>query len=139
MTVLAVSIGAGNGYCENASNPLAAVNNTDLRTQYFDLDDSDRIDYWVDGSYMLNPKLKLKYERHYWDTDVTGVDENDFESIHLKAIYFPTQGKWGAWNYKTAIGAEWIAGFGNEDLGIGSGSDQIAPQGHLPVRLFCSW
>jgi len=133
MMVLTVIIGTGNGYCENASNPLAAVNNTDFRIQYFDLDDSDRIDYWVDGSYMLNPKLKLKYELHYWDTDVTGVDENDFESFHLKTIYFPTEGKLGSWNYKTAIGAEWIVGFGNEDIGIGSGSDQIAPLAGLAL------
>ena len=131
--LITVITGTGSGYCENASNPLAAVNNTDLRVQYFDLDDSDRTDYWVDGSYMLNPKLKLKYELHYWDTDVTGVDENDFESFHLKAIYFPTQGKLGAWNYKPAIGAEWIAGFGNEDIGIGTGSDQIAPLAGLAL------
>ena len=38
---------------ENASNPLAAVSNTDLRIQYFDLDDSERTDYWVDGAYKV--------------------------------------------------------------------------------------
>jgi len=112
---------------ENASNPLAAVNNTDLRVQYFDLDVADRTDYWADGAYMATPKLKLKYELHYWDTDVTGSSENDFETFHFKPIYFPTQGEWGSWNYKLAVGAEWIVGFGNEDKGIGSGSDQIAP------------
>jgi hypothetical protein len=114
---------------ENASNPLAAVNNTDLRYQYFDLDGPDRKDLWVDGAYMLDPKLKLKYELHYWDTDVTGSSENGFETLHLKAIYFPTgaKGDWGSWKYKLAVGAEWIVGFGNEDKGIGSGSDQIAP------------
>jgi len=133
MMVLTVIIGPSNGYCENASNPLAAVNNTDLRIQHFDLDDSDRNDYIVEGSYMLNPKLKLKYELHYWDTDVTGVGENDFESFHLKPIYFPTEGKLGAWSYRTAIGAEWIAGFGNEDKGIGTGSDQIAPLAGLAL------
>jgi len=83
---------------------------------------------WTDRRwYMLTPKLKLKYELHYWDTDVTGTSENDWESLHLKPIYFPKQGDWGAWKYKLAIGAEWIVGFGNEDKGIGSGSDQIAP------------
>jgi hypothetical protein len=45
---------------ENASNPLAAVNNTDLRRQHFDLGNSDRLDLWEDGAYMLTPKLKLK-------------------------------------------------------------------------------
>jgi len=112
---------------ENASNPLSAVNNTDLRFQYFDLDGSDRMEYWADGAYMLTPKLKLKYELHYWDTDVTGSRENGFETFHLKPIYFPLQGAWGSWKYKLAVGIEWIVGFGNEDKGIGTGSDQIAP------------
>ena len=112
---------------ENASNPLAGISSTDLRVQFFDLDGSDRTDYWVDGAYMLHPKLKLRYELHYWDTDVTGSSESDFETFHLKPIYFPTQGKWGSWKYKTAVGAEWIVSFGNEDQGIGTGSDQIAP------------
>jgi hypothetical protein len=112
---------------ENASNPLASVDNTDLRFQYFDLGRPDLRDYWIDGAYMLTHKLKLKYELHYWDTDVTGSNKNDFETLHLKPIYFPKQGKWGSWKYKLAIGGEWIVGFGNEDKGIGTGSDQIAP------------
>ena len=50
---------------ENASNPLAVVNNTDVRLQYFDLDGPERYDFWVaDGAYMLTPELKLKYELH---------------------------------------------------------------------------
>ncbi len=112
-------------FCENASNPLASVNNVDVRWQYFDLDGPDRNDFYLDGAYMLSPKLKLKYELHYWDTDVTGSSESDWESFHLKPIYFPKQGKWGDWKYKLAIGAEVIVDFGNEDKGIGS--DQIAP------------
>jgi hypothetical protein len=126
--VLMLVTGATHAYGEeNASNPLASVSNTDLRWQYFDLDGPDRTDYWVDGAYMLTPKLKLKYELHYWDTDVTGSNENDWESFHLKPIYFPKQGEWGEWKYKVAIGGELIVDFGNEDKGIGSGSDQIAP------------
>jgi hypothetical protein len=113
---------------ENASNPLASVNNTDLRWQYFDLDGPERNDFFLlDGAYMLNPKLKLKYELHYWDTDVTGSSESDWESIHLKPIYFPKQGQWGGCKYKLAVGVEWIEDFGNEEKGIGTGSDQIAP------------
>ena len=126
--VLMLVTGINHAYAsENASNPLASVDNTDIRMQYFDLGGSDRNDYWVDGSFMLTPKLKLKYELHYWDTDVTGSNENDWESLHLKPIYFPKQGEWGTWKYKLAVGAEWIVGFDNEDKGIGSGSDQIAP------------
>ena len=112
---------------ENASNPLASVNNTDVRWQYFDLDGPEKNDFYLDGAYMLSPKLKLKYELHYWDTDVTGSSENDWESLHVKPIYFPKQGKLGEWKYKLAVGAELIVDFGNEDKGIGSGSDQIAP------------
>jgi hypothetical protein len=112
---------------ENASNPLASVNNTDVRYQYFDLDGSDVSRFWLDGSYMLTPKLKLKYELRYWETDLTGKSENDWESLHVKPIYFPKQGVWGSWKYKLAIGAEWIQSFGHENQGIGLGSDQIAP------------
>jgi len=113
---------------ENASNPLAAVNNTDVRLQFFDLGaSSDRYDLWADGAYMLTPKLKLKYELHYWNTDVIGTRESGLETFHVKPIYFPTAGEWGTWKYKLAVGAEWIVGFGNEDEGIGTGSDQIAP------------
>jgi len=131
-TILAllISTGISSAYAEeNASNPLAAVTNTDLRAQYFDLDGPEKRDYWVDGSDMLTTNLKLKYELHYWDTDVTGSSESDWESLHLKPIYFPEKmiGKIGEWKYKVAIGGELIVDFGNEDKGIGSGSDQIAP------------
>ncbi|MEH6579477.1 MAG: hypothetical protein V7731_20615 [Amphritea sp.] len=122
--------GINPAYGENASNPLAVVNNTDVRLQYFDLDGPERYDFFVvDGAYMLNPKLKLKYELHYWDTDVTGSSESDWESLHVKPIYFPEKmvGQLGTWKYKTAIGGELIIDFGNEEKGIGSGSDQIAP------------
>jgi len=76
---------------------------------------------------MAHPKLKLKYELHYWETDVTGSSESDWESFHAKAIYFPKQGKRGKMKYRLAIGLEWILDFGNVDKGIGSGSDQISP------------
>jgi len=60
---------------------------------------------------------------------VTGSRESDWESLHLKPIYFPKQfsGELGNWKYKWAVGAELAIDFGNEDKGIGSGSDQIAP------------
>lgn len=127
--VLMLVTGITNVYgAENASNPLASVNNTDLRWQYFDLGgSSDRNDIYADGSYMLHPKLKLKYELHYWETDVTGSSEHDWSSLHLKPIYFPTQGAWGEWKYKLAVGGELILDADNDDKGIGSGSDQIAP------------
>ncbi len=117
---------------ENASNPLAAVNSTDLRFQYFDLGGAYLTDAWLDGAYMLNPKVKLKYEVHYWTSDQTGMRLSNFESLHLKAIWFPSQGEWGSWKYKPAIGLEWIKGWGNDDLvlgsrSIGSSADQLGP------------
>ena len=112
---------------ENASNPLAAVNNTDVRWQYFDLDGSEINDFYLDGAVMLNPKLKIKYELHYWESDLSGSSENDWESFHIKPIFFPKQGKIGDWNYKLAMGAELLVDFGNDDKGIGSGSDQLSP------------
>ena len=134
---LLISTGFSSAYGEdgpvedgpNASNPLAAVTNTDLRAKYFDLDGDIRRDYYVDGATMVTPNLKLKYELHYWNTNVTGSGEKDWESLHLKPIYFPEEmiGKLGEWKYKLAVGGEVIVDFGNDDKGIGSGSDQIAP------------
>jgi len=129
--ILILCFVTGNTYVyasENASNPLASVNNVDIRLQYFDLDGAHRYDFWVaDGAHMLTPKLKLKYEVHYWSTDVTGSRESDIASLNVKPIYFPKQGKMGTWKYKLAVGLEWIQDFGNNDKGIGSGSDQLAP------------
>jgi hypothetical protein len=126
---MSVTTGINHAYGENASNPIAAISNTDVRLQYFDLDGPERTDLWVDGAYMVTPKLKFRYELHYWDTDVTGSSESDVESLHLKPIYFPEKmiGKIGEWKYKVAVGGELIADFGNEDKGIGSGSSQIGP------------
>ena len=114
---------------ENASNPLSSVKNTDSRIQYFELPDgSERWNFWVvDGAFMATDKLKIKYEVHYWNTDITGTSESDFESIHVKGIYFPKKGTWGQWNYKLAVGLEWIKDFDNTAKGIGFGADQFAP------------
>jgi hypothetical protein len=112
---------------ENASNPLASVNNVDLRYQYFDLGDADRHDAYIDGAHMVLPELKLKYELHYWETNVTGRSEAAFESLVVKPIYFPKSGELGTWKYKLAIGLEWNIDFDHFDKGIGSGADQLAP------------
>lgn len=126
--ILTLVTGTTSAYAqENASNPLSAVNKTDLRFQYFDFGESELYEFWIDAAYMVTPQLKLIYELHYWDTDIIGSSESGFEALHLKPIYFPKQGKLGGWKYKLAIGTEWILDFGNDDRGIGSGSDQIAP------------
>ena len=41
---------------ENASNPLASVNNVDLRWQYTSSDPGDRHDVFVDGAYPTFPR-----------------------------------------------------------------------------------
>jgi len=113
---------------ENASNPLAAVNNTDLRWQYFSDDGTDTHDLFVDGAYMVLPVLKLKYELHYGFTNATGAKERDFEKIVIKPIYFAHQAKLDeTWSVKTAIGLDWIKYLGNHDKGIGVDADQLGP------------
>ncbi len=123
---------------ENASNPLAKVSNTDVRWQYFDLANSmGRInDYFVDGSFMINPKLKLKYELHYWETNLTGSSQSDFESALVKLIYFPREGiRDSGVKYRLAFGVDLIADFDNRDKGIGMGADQIGPFAGVALAL----
>ncbi len=123
--------GIAAGAEENASNPLAAVNNMDIRYQYFDLEGgADRQDVFIDGAYMLRPDLKLKYELHYNSTNATGARFSGFEKTSLKLIYFPSQKPLNdTWTVKSALGLEWTLDFGDPDEGIGTGSDQIAPFG----------
>ena len=86
---------AADGGGENASNPLAKVKNTDLRWQYFDTGNGHINDVFVEGAFMANDNLKIKYELHYWETNVTGTSEQNLESTVLKAIYFPKEGQRG--------------------------------------------
>lgn len=125
----------------NASNPLAAVSNLDIRGQYLDLGGgAETNDYFVDGAFMVNPKLKVKYELHYVDTDVTGRSESEFESALIKLIYFPAQGELaGGTRYRVAIGFDVIADFDNRDKGIGTGADQIAPFVGVALGLKSGW
>ncbi len=125
----------------NASNPLAKVKNTDIRAQYHDKQDGSYYwDFWLaDGAFMATDKLKIKYELHYWKTDVTGSSENAMESLHVKPIYFPKSGKLGDWNYSLAVGLEWIKDFRNTDQGIGTGGDQLAPLVGLALTRKPGW
>ncbi|WP_171181726.1 hypothetical protein [Ruegeria sp. HKCCA4633] len=131
LTSAQLMVGAAAEAEENASNPLAAVNNTDIRYQYFDLEgDVDRQDAFIDGAYMLRPNLKLKYELHYNSTNATGTRFSGFEKTNFKLIYFPSQQPLNdTWSVKSALGLEWILDFGEPNEGIGTGSDQIAPFG----------
>ena len=123
---------------ENASNPLAAVSSTDLRWQYLDLTgDGLRLnDYFVDGAFMVNPKLKLKYELHYWDTNISGSSQQGLESALVKLIYFPKQGVFsGGTKYRVAVGMDYVHDLGDVDKGIGFGADQIGPFAGLALSL----
>ena len=113
---------------ENASNPLAKVKNTDVRLKYFDLGNDSRLnDYYIEGAFMPTNSLKLKYELHYWDTNVSGSSQSGWESVRLKGIYFPTEGVRGNLKYRVSVGMDWILDQGDVDKGIGTGADQIAP------------
>lgn len=116
---------------ENASNPLAAVNNTDIRYKWLDLGGgAHEHDAFIDGAYMLRPDLKFKYEAHYIASDASGSNQAEFSRINLKGIYFPSERKLNeTWGMRTAIGLEWILDFGSPAKATGSGSDQIAPFG----------
>ena len=126
------------GGSENASNPLAAVSSTDLRWQYSDLTTNEaRLnDYYIDGAVMLNPKLKLKYELHYWDTNISGSSQSDWESALVKLIYFPRQGVFsGGTKYRVAVGIDYIHDLGDLTKGIGFGADQVGPFAGLALSL----
>ena len=126
------------GESENASNPLAAVSNTDLRWQYSDLttNEAHLNNYYIDGAIMLNPKLKFKYELHYWDTNLSGSSQSDWESVLVKMIYFPRQGVFsGGTKYRVAVGIDYIHDLGDLEKGIGFGSDQVGPFVGLALSL----
>ena len=127
---------AGGG--ENASNPLAKVKNTDVRWQYFDLaNDRGRInDYFVDGAFMINPKIKFKYTLDYWETNATGSSKSGFESALVKVIYFPKEGiRDNGIKYRLAVGVDLVVDLGNVDEGIGMGADQIGPFAGIALAL----
>lgn len=72
-----------------ASNPLSSTSKLDTRLDYFDLDGSkDRFDINLKGDVMLHPRLKLAYEVHYWNTNITGTTEDGWERLVLRPIFF---------------------------------------------------
>lgn len=118
----------GAAFAENASNPLAAVNSTDLRVQPTTSDTRDKVDVWIDGAYMITPRFKLKYELHYNFTDISGTDQHGIERLNIKPLYFPREGTLsGNWSYRTVVGAELILDLGETSKGTSAGADQIAP------------
>ncbi|MHC4945063.1 MAG: hypothetical protein ACYTG7_18765 [Planctomycetota bacterium] len=106
-----------------------------------DYDDPDTADDGAAGSVkggtMLHPRVKLNFEVHYVDTNITGKDERDWESIRLKPIFFVKDVKLDeAWGMRVATGFEYIYDFDNRDKGIGLGTDQFAPLVGLAFMKF---
>ena len=115
---------------ENASNPLAAANNVDLRWQFTEGSTVDVHDAFLDGAYMLLPTLKLKYEVHYNWTDRGRGYNGDWERLNVKPIWFPYQTKLSeSWGLRAAVGAELIIDLGSDKTPrfIPSGTNQFAP------------
>lgn len=121
---------AGEGGAD-ASNPTASVNYNDIRYQAFDLTGAaagrDRERTALEGAYVPTEGHKFTYELNYWNTDSTGQDESDFESLQAKYINLKPGTLSGGTRYKRALGVEVIADMGDVNKGIGSGTDQIAP------------
>lgn len=111
-----------------ASNPLSSTSKLDIRLDYFGLGSKDRVDFNLRGDVMLHPRFKLAYEVHYWNTDITGSTEDDWERVVLRPIFFVDDVEVSErWAMRIATGVEWIIDADNADKGIGSGSDQLAP------------
>ena len=53
----------------------------------------------------------------------------------LKTIYFPKEGICGDIKYRLAFGMDWLIDLGDEDKGIGLGSDSISPFAGIALGL----
>lgn len=111
---------------ENASNPLAATNNVDLRYQFTGSSDLDTHDLSIDGAHMILPTLKFKYELHYNHLDGNLGSTSEFDRLVLKPIWFPYQAPVGGnWGMKAALGLELLIDLsGNEQSVIAGGGDE---------------
>jgi hypothetical protein len=110
------------------SNPLASVSKVDLQWEFLKVGGSDVNEFSVEGSFMLHPRVKFNYELHYQVTNITGRQENDWESLVLKPIFFVKDTDLSdRFGLRLATGFEWALDFGNDPKGIGAGSDVIAP------------
>jgi len=110
------------------SNPLASVSKVDLEWEFLKDAGSDINNFSLLGATMLHPRLKLNYEIHYGLTNRTGRQENDWDSLVIKPILFPKDFDLSdRFGVRIATGFEWLIDFGNDDKGIGAGSDIAGP------------
>jgi hypothetical protein len=113
----------------NASNPLSLVNFTDVKYQYQtgDIEDVNRL--FIEGALVPTSRLKIIYDLSYNQTDRSGEDEADFETLGISPVYFGFDGKLSEkWYFRSNFGFDWTYDFGHDDKGIGSGADTIGPR-----------
>ena len=114
---------------ENASNPLSIVNFTDVRYHYQTSDIEDKNRLFIEGALVATSRLKIIYDISYSQTDRSGEDEADFETLAISPVYYGFDGKLSEkWYFRSNFGFDWTYDFGNEDKGIGSGADSIGPR-----------
>lgn len=112
----------------DASDPTARVNFVDFRYRWLELTGNhERSWYSIETSMMLTHSFKLVAEVHYWDTDLSGRSESDFETLRLRGILLSDPVTIGNVNARLAGGLEWIYNLGDYDKKTSEGADQIAP------------
>ena len=110
------------------SNPLASVSKIDLEWEFLKDSGIDVNQFALNGSTMLHPRVKLNVELNFGVTNRTGRQEEDWESLVLKPIFFPADYAISdRFAMRTAVGVELSLDFGNDDKGIGAGSGIIGP------------
>lgn len=72
---------------ENASNPLSIVNYTDVRYHYHTSDIEDENRLFIEGTLVATSRLKIIYDLSYSQTDRSGEDEADFETLGISPVY----------------------------------------------------
>lgn len=72
---------------ENASNPLSIVNYTDVRYHYHTSDIEDENRLFIEGTLVAASRLKIIYDLSYSQTDRSGEDEADFETLGISPVY----------------------------------------------------
>ncbi len=97
------------------SNPLASVSKVDLIWQHMRRrsgSDRDMGDFGLYGSTMVHERVKLNLELHYAYTDITGSHKRDWQSLHVKPIWFVLDKPLGdTWGMRVAAGGEYVRDF----------------------------
>jgi len=111
------------------SNPLASVSKIDFIWTHRETPKNRGVgEFGLFDSTMLHERVRLNLELHYAYTDVTRSNERDWQSVHVRPVWFVLDKLVAeGWGMRVAAGAEYVRDFSNEDKGIGTGSDLIGP------------